>query len=261
MIVWRDGESAGARIVRCCEEALALGPMGERQRAEAYRAFVSCGLEPDGGVRLASIRTSCAIFARAVHHWCGRPARYPWRAGQGMFHGWLGDLDKRHRAWVDARGGASPEPGDLFFIERPGTNNNHVGFFLADRGNGVWRTAEGGGGDGTRCAIGARILGAGFDRHGRTLQGWWSAEALSFVHAPGALKLTPPPMSAVTMPTLRLGDHGAAVRVLQGELGVPVDGVFGPRTEAALKAYQSLEQIVADGVCGPRTWAVIRGEA
>lgn len=260
MIEWREGESPGDRIVRCCEETLAPGPMGERLRPEAYRAFISCGLDPDGGRSLASIRTSCAIFARAVHHWCGRPARYPWRAGQGMFHGWLGDLDKQHRAWVNASG-ADPEPGDLFFIERPGTNNNHVGFFLADRGSGVWRTAEGGGGDGTRCAFGVRAMGSGFDRFGRTLQGWWSAAKISFVHSPHGLKLTPPPLSAVTMPTLRMGDRGDAVRVLQGVLNVAVDGDFGPHTEAALRAYQSAEGILADGVCGPRTWAAIRGEA
>jgi peptidoglycan hydrolase-like protein with peptidoglycan-binding domain len=252
---WRDDESNGARIARCCEEALAPGPMGEHQRPEAYRAFVSCGLEPDGGKRLASIRTSCAIFARAVHHWCGRPARYPWRAGQGMFHGWLGDLDRRHVTWVDADAGAAPALGDLFYIERPGTNNNHVGFFVADRGQGVWRTAEGGGGDGTRCAFAVRILGPRFDHYGRTLQGWWRAARLDLTHAPSA-----DPEVVIATPTLRRGDFGPAVRTMQAALGIRTDGIFGPWTEAALKAYQSAEGLVADGICGPRTWAAIRGE-
>jgi peptidoglycan hydrolase-like protein with peptidoglycan-binding domain len=255
MIEWRDDESNGARIARCCEEALALGPMGERQRSADYRAFVSCGLEPDGGRRLASIRTSCAIFARAVHHWSGRPAHYPWHSGQGMFHGWLGDLDLRHPAWVDARH-ATPEPGDLFYIEKPSTNNNHVGFFVADRGRDVWRTAEGGGGDGTRCALAVRILGDRFDHYGRTLRGWWSAARLDLTHRPAPYD----PIVTTDYPTLRAGDFGPAVRTLQAALRAAVDGVFGPHTESALRAFQSAEGIVADGICGPRTWAAIRGE-
>ncbi|MET8898316.1 peptidoglycan-binding domain-containing protein [Streptomyces albogriseolus] len=32
------------------------------------------------------------------------------------------------------------------------------------------------------------------------------------------------------------------------------DGVFGPRTEAAVKAFQTLHAPQADGVAGPRTW-------
>jgi peptidoglycan hydrolase-like protein with peptidoglycan-binding domain len=234
--------------------------MGQHLRSADYRAFISCGLDADGGARLATIKTSCAIFARAVHHWCGRPAKHPWRAGQGMFHGWLGDLDKRHRAWVPASSGAEPEPGDLFYVERPGTNNNHVGFFVADLGGGVWRTAEGGGGDGTRCALAARIMGPRFDAHGRTLQGWWSAALLTFL-SPPALWTAPPVLEPyVVRPTLREGDRGEAVRALQSAIGAAIDGHFGPLTAAALRAYQSAEGIVADGVCGPRTWAAIKGE-
>ena len=61
-------------------------------------------------------------------------------------------------------------------------------------------------------------------------------------------------------PTLRQGSSGEAVRQLQialAELGHdpgPVDGQFGSRTEAAVKAFQHARGIAADGVVGPVTW-------
>jgi len=41
----------------------------------------------------------------------------------------------------------------------------------------------------------------------------------------------------------------------------PADGNFGPRTEAAMKAYQQRHALQNDGVVGPRTWWVPAGAA
>ncbi|WP_448564078.1 peptidoglycan-binding protein [Trichothermofontia sp.] len=71
---------------------------------------------------------------------------------------------------------------------------------------------------------------------------------------------TPPP---IDLPILRQGMHGPAVVQLQERLrtiGVfngAIDGVFGPETQAAVKAAQSKFQIDPDGVVGPVTWAVL----
>ena len=35
---------------------------------------------------------------------------------------------------------------------------------------------------------------------------------------------------------------------------LPLDGRFGPRTEAAVKAYPTQRQFVVDGIVGPQTW-------
>jgi peptidoglycan hydrolase-like protein with peptidoglycan-binding domain len=48
-----------------------------------------------------------------------------------------------------------------------------------------------------------------------------------------------------------------AVEWLQRALKVPVDGEFGPETEAAVRRLQARHGLPVDGVVGPATWAVI----
>jgi peptidoglycan hydrolase-like protein with peptidoglycan-binding domain len=62
------------------------------------------------------------------------------------------------------------------------------------------------------------------------------------------------------MEILRRGSEGEAVRNWQNflrglELLSGVDGVFGPLTEAATKAFQRKRSITADGMVGPQTYA------
>src|SRR5690606_39112307 len=63
---------------------------------------------------------------------------------------------------------------------------------------------------------------------------------------------------------LRPGDRGEPVRLLQrdlihlGVLAGAIDGVFGPATEAAVRAFQSAHpHLVVDGIAGPATTAQI----
>ncbi|MDQ4144271.1 MAG: peptidoglycan-binding protein, partial [Actinomycetota bacterium] len=37
----------------------------------------------------------------------------------------------------------------------------------------------------------------------------------------------------------------------------PIDGIFGSKTETAVKEYQTNNGLVADGIVGPRTWALL----
>src|SRR5262245_27402503 len=64
----------------------------------------------------------------------------------------------------------------------------------------------------------------------------------------------------MTEPVLKQGSTGPEVRDLQQALKAlgfdpgPVDGVFGARTQGAVKAFQQAREIAVDGVVGRVTW-------
>ncbi len=70
--------------------------------------------------------------------------------------------------------------------------------------------------------------------------------------------------TSAAMPTLKRGSQGAAVKTLQtllkqkGFHAGPVDGDFGPVTEAAVRSFQKAKKLVVDGVVGPVTWTALR---
>lgn len=60
-------------------------------------------------------------------------------------------------------------------------------------------------------------------------------------------------------PTLKKGDRGEHVELLQELLIVAgqqlsVDGIFGPRTDEAVRAFQLSKALTIDGIVGPHTW-------
>jgi peptidoglycan hydrolase-like protein with peptidoglycan-binding domain len=46
----------------------------------------------------------------------------------------------------------------------------------------------------------------------------------------------------------------AAVEYVQEKVGAVVDGKYGEDTQAAVEAYQRLNDLDVDGVVGPQTW-------
>ena len=53
---------------------------------------------------------------------------------------------------------------------------------------------------------------------------------------------------------LKLGSSGEDVKRLQEKLGVETIGKFGPKTEAAVKAWQKANGLKDDGIVGDATW-------
>jgi hypothetical protein len=87
------------------------------------------------------------------------------------------------------------------------------------------------------------------------------------------LKSSAPVLSAISFPPiLARGSTGSVVSALQNALKAfrgantptdpgPIDGDFGPRTESAVRAYQSQQSITVDGIVGNQTWWVPAGAA
>lgn len=75
--------------------------------------------------------------------------------------------------------------------------------------------------------------------------------------------------------TVRLGSAGSAVRAVQDQINfrnlkngrtLVVDGIFGPRTDTAVRAFQHAMSVeipgfAVDGIVGPQTWQALVTEA
>ncbi len=61
--------------------------------------------------------------------------------------------------------------------------------------------------------------------------------------------------------TLRAGSEGRQVSLLQQALGLQVDGVYGPETEAAVRRFQASRGLTADGVFGASTSRALAHDA
>ena len=60
---------------------------------------------------------------------------------------------------------------------------------------------------------------------------------------------------------LKNGSKGDDVKKLQEKLGVEAIGTFGPKTEAAVKAWQKANGLKDDGIVGDGTWSKLFGES
>lgn len=87
--------------------------------------------------------------------------------------------------------------------------------------------------------------------------GWWRP------HGEPVSPVPAPPGGVNLMPLTRNGDRGVHVAILQTLLNaagfgpLAADGVFGPKTLSAVKAFQQKVGLTADGVVGANTWAAL----
>ena len=82
--------------------------------------------------------------------------------------------------------------------------------------------------------------------------------------APATAPTVAPSAALNTTRKLRWGSRGSSVKELQTALNshganLAVDGVFGKRTHAAVKDYQSSKGLQVDGVVGPKTRGALNG--
>lgn len=66
------------------------------------------------------------------------------------------------------------------------------------------------------------------------------------------------------MTTIKNGSKGNDVKTCQqllnkfGKYGLAEDGIFGAKTEAAVKDFQRIKGLSVDGIVGPKTWAALQ---
>jgi N-acetyl-anhydromuramyl-L-alanine amidase AmpD len=81
--------------------------------------------------------------------------------------------------------------------------------------------------------------------------------------APPPVPIPPFEPTPSARPTLRRGSTGTLVEEIQAKLKVNTaaggKGTFGPKTEAAVRAFQRERGLVPDGIVGPKTWAALDG--
>jgi uncharacterized protein (TIGR02594 family) len=137
-----------------------------------------------------------------------------------------------------------PVPGDIvvFWRERPDSWKGHVGIFMGFSKNR------------------SRVFSLGGNqKNAVSIQGYDANSVLGF------RRLTAETMNGVpkAKPALKLESRGEEVAKLQavlGELGYDcgaADGIFGPRTESQLKAFQKEGGQEPDGVYGEATKTLI----
>jgi hypothetical protein len=75
--------------------------------------------------------------------------------------------------------------------------------------------------------------------------------------------LRPLPSAGVRHPTLRLASRGPAVLELQRKLNgvagtrLAQDGIFGAKTDRAVRNFQAFFKLGVDGIVGPKTWGML----
>lgn len=78
----------------------------------------------------------------------------------------------------------------------------------------------------------------------------------------------PVKMVQISVPVLKNGDSGDAVKAMQillssrgykGEMKESAYGSFGSKTEKSLREYQEAHGLTVDGSCGPATWSKLLG--
>lgn len=177
-----NGDRAGDLVASVAETWLSDGPLDRHH--PVYRDFLAGAYGPDDPEHptLTSAGTHCAIVARAcltlaeVKPPGKRPKVTAITTWLGV-SGFEGDPSWRSMADLEARGGLLR--GDvLYWANRDDGQDGHVGICLTPGDEPwFWRTAEGGGGDGSVARMSEAPKDVRFSR-GRRLRGVWRPGAM-----------------------------------------------------------------------------------
>jgi peptidoglycan hydrolase-like protein with peptidoglycan-binding domain len=210
------------------------------------RSLIGTRENPDGSNKAPPVTTWYPMVGR----WCAMAVSYALAHSGHAPHVKfarvaIGVAKFKDREWGTWH--STPQPGDLVFYSFGGARPDHVGMVEVVGSNGAFTTIEGNVGD--RCKRLARS---------RSTRGLLGFGRPNYDGRHSSIPGQPPPR------TLTLGSRGKDVeglqRILVGAGHLPasgVDGDFGPKTKAAVIAFQRQLRVTADGIVGPVTHAAI----
>ena len=148
-------------------------------------------------------------------------------------------------------------PGTAVFVDKSG-NKSHIGLYV---GKGKVIEAAG-----TESGVYTSNLTAGkWTYYGKLKNVEYDLPAYAEIPVSAPSTPSDDKSSTVSEPTLRKGNKGDWVTILQNKLmllgyALPkfgADGDFGQETLSAVKAFQKAHGLLADGVVGKQTWAAL----
>ena len=165
--------------------------------------------------------------------------------------------------WFEADCGQTPQPGDILYFDFPGDGVNrisHVGICAGIIADGVVATIEGNTsgkrkGDqrnGGEVCEQVRAYKPNKKKVLVSIVGWGRPN-----YKGNEVQAEVPVSEAPAFPgTVKPGDKGDGVKVVQEALGLRADGVYGAATKKAVIAFQDNHDLIdSNGVVGPKTWA------
>ena len=257
---------------RVCAQARAW--LGRNEADGSHREIIDVynAGRPPGAYKMTYADPWCAAFVSAVGMAAGLgDVILPQVNCDGMIAAY-----KAAGRWVEADDYPAG-PGDLVFYDWDDTGAGdctgtaeHVGIVAGNDGTAL-TVIEGNSADAVRER---RIVRGGRYIRGFAVPDYAGASQSAAPTAPserepdGGFSQSAAP-AALALPVLRAGSVGESVRAAQlllygrgyscGPDGA--DGDFGPRTAAAVRAFQRARALGVDGVIGPATWAALLGVA
>jgi hypothetical protein len=165
--------------------------------------------------------------------------------------------------WFEADCGQTPQPGDILYFDFPGDGVNrisHVAICTGIIADGVVATIEG---NTSRRRKGDQRNGGEVCEQVRAYKPNKKKVLVSIVgwgrpnYKGNEVQAEVPVSEAPAFPgTVKPGDKGDGVKVVQEALGLRADGIYGPATKKAVIAFQDNHDLIdSNGVVGPKTWA------
>ena len=205
----------------------------------------------------------CATYVSAVAIACGLPDIMPTECSCAK----MVELYKKKGRWQESDSYV-PKIGDVVMYDWADSgsgdnkgNPDHVGIVAFISGNNM-KIIEGN--------ISNSVAYRALNVNGKYIRGYCLPD---YASKASGVKVEQPkvettvsqsPVYNVSLPLLRIGSGGAAVKnmqlllMLNGHKEVLSEyGYFGAKTETALKAYQNANNLEADGKCGEKTWTAL----